>query len=54
VETIKGSKRPFKCTQVPDNNFKLLKWKITEQPILAFLDFNKLFQVEYDASGIAS
>ena len=28
-----------------------MKEKVTEQPILALLDFNKVFQVDYDASG---
>ena len=31
----------------------MLKEKVTEQPILALLDFNKLFQVDCDASGTA-
>ena len=29
----------------------MLKLKIIEQPILALLNFNKVFQVGYDASG---
>ena len=30
-----------------------MKQKVTEQPILALLNFNKVFQVDYDASGTA-
>ena len=30
----------------------MLKKKITENPILAFPNFDKVFQVEIDASGI--
>jgi hypothetical protein len=45
IETIKGTKQSFKCTKAAEKSFKLLKKKITEQPILAMADFNKLFQV---------
>ena len=34
-------------------NFEALKNKVVELPILALPDFNKVFQVEYDASGNA-
>ena len=30
-----------------------MKEKVTEQLVLALLDFNKVFQVDYDASGTA-
>jgi hypothetical protein len=53
IETIKGTKQPFKWTEAAYNSFKLLKKKIIEQPILALPNFNKLFQVECDASGTA-
>ena len=37
--------------EAADRNFKLLKKKITEKPILALHSFDKVFQVETDASG---
>eukprot|EP00253_Pinus_taeda_P007693 PITA_07693 len=42
----------FKWTEATDRNFKLLKRKITEEPLLALLDFEKVFQVETDASRV--
>ena len=51
IDTFKGSKQPFKWTEAADRNFKLLKKKITEKPILALPSFDKVFQVETDASG---
>ena len=51
IDTFKGSKQPFKWTEAADRNFKLLKKKINENPILAFPSFDKVFQVEIDASG---
>ena len=53
IDTFRGSKQPFQWTEVADRNFKLLKKKITEKPILAFPSFDKVFQVETDASGVA-
>ena len=53
IETIKGTNQPFKWTEAAYQNFKLLKKKITEIPVLAFLDFEKVFQLETDASGVA-
>lgn len=52
VETIKERKQPFKWTEVVKRNFKLLKNKITEKPVLALPSFDKTFQVETDVSGI--
>ena len=34
-----------------DKSFETLKQKVAELPILALSDFNKVFQVECDASG---
>ena len=53
IETIKESNQPFKWTEATDQNFKLLKKKITERLVLALPNFDKIFQVETDASGIA-
>ena len=36
-----------------DNNFETSKQKVFELPVLTFPDFNKVFQVECDASGSA-
>ena len=52
IDTFRGSKQPFKWTEAADRNFKLLKKNITETPILALPSFDKVFQVETDASGI--
>ena len=40
IDTFKGSKQPFKWTEADDRNFKLLKKKITEKPILALPGFD--------------
>ena len=53
IDTFKGSKHPFQWTEAADRNYKLLKKKITEKPILALPSFDKVFQVEIDASGAA-
>ncbi len=53
IETTKETNQPFKWTEVANQNFKLLKKKITEKPILALPDFEKVSQVETDASGVA-
>ena len=51
IDTFRGSRKPFKWTEATDINFKLLKKKINEKPILALPSFVKFFQVEIDASG---
>eukprot|EP00253_Pinus_taeda_P023394 PITA_23394 len=53
LETIKKASQPFRWTEVAEKSFQLLKKKITERPILRLPDFQKLFQVRYDASGTA-
>ena len=51
TETMRGDKNEFKWTHGADNNFETLKQKVAKLPILTLLDFNKVFQVECDASG---
>ena len=53
METMRGDRKEFKWTTAADKSFNLLKEKVTEQPILALLDFNKVFQIDCDASGTA-
>ena len=50
TECLKGDK--FKWTSEVDEAFELLKKKVTKAPILILLDFNKVFEVECDASNI--
>ena len=53
TETIRGYKNDFKWTHGADKSFETLKQKVVELPVLALPDFNKVFQVECDASGSA-
>eukprot|EP00253_Pinus_taeda_P030068 PITA_30068 len=53
VDTIKKANQPFHWIETTEKSFQLLERKITEKPILRLPDFNKLFQVCCDASGIA-
>eukprot|EP00253_Pinus_taeda_P027660 PITA_27660 len=53
LETIKKASQPFRWTEATEKSFQLLKRKITERSILRLPDFQKLFQVHCDASGIA-
>ena len=53
TETIRRDKKEFKWTIGAIRSFELLKKKVIEQPMLAILDFNKVFQVDCDASGSA-
>ena len=45
----KGS---FVWTDVAGRDFKLIKEKLTNVPILVFPNFDKVFEVEYDAYGV--
>ena len=51
IDTFNGSRHPFKWTEATDRNFKLMKKRIIEKPILALPSFDKVFQVEIDAGG---
>ena len=53
TETMKGDKKDFKWTHGVDKSFEALKQKDAELPILSLPIFNKVFQVECDASGSA-
>jgi len=42
--------KTFTWTNEAEESFKFLKKKVTETPILASPDFDKVFEVDYDAS----
>ena len=43
TETMRGDKKEFKWTYGAHTSFETLKQKVVELPILALLDFNKVF-----------
>lgn len=53
TDTMRGDKREFKWTCGADKSFENLKQKVVELPVWALPNFNKVFQVECDASGSA-
>ena len=53
TDTIRGDRKEFKWTIAAARSFELLKKKVTEQPVLALPNFNKVFQVDCDASDSA-
>ena len=52
TKIVRGDRKEFKWIVGVDKSFNLLKEKVIEQPVLAPSNFNKVFQVDYDASGI--
>ena len=53
TETMRGDKKEFKWTHRADKSFETMKQKVVELPVLALSNFNKVFQVECDASSNA-
>jgi hypothetical protein len=53
MDTVKKRHKTFHWTMEAEKSFNLLKKKITEQPMLVLVDFQKTFQVKCDASGYA-
>ena len=53
IETMRGDKKDFKRTHGAKKSFEALKQQAAKLPILVLPNFNKVFQVECDASGSA-
>ena len=44
--------KEFQWSHAPSQAFREIKVKITEEPVLRYLDFTKVFEVACDASGV--
>ena len=53
MDTVKKIHKSFKWTEEAEKSFRILKEKITEQLILVLPNFDKMFQVQCDANGVA-
>jgi hypothetical protein len=53
MDTVKKQHKSFHWIAEAERSFNLLKQKITEQPVLVLLDFQKTFQVKCDESGFS-
>jgi hypothetical protein len=53
MDTVKKRHKYFHWIEEEEKRFRLLKERITRQPVLVLLDFSKRFQVICNASGFA-
>jgi hypothetical protein len=53
MDIVNKRHKSFHWIEEAEKSFNLLKRKVTEQPILVLPDFQRTFQVKYDASGFA-
>ena len=53
LDTIKKEHEYFDWKEEAEKGFRVLKEKITEQPILILPNFRNTFQVKCDANGVA-